>query len=578
MAYIHQVYEDVLCTLDKSHPLVGMCSPPLMGSNGVCPLVVISTIPDICRHMSNLIVKAHHEVFLATNFWKHSEGSRLIDNALRELSKRALGDSRRVVVKVMYDRGALGQLINPHQTVSPNTFADAKGAIRLPHPEDIPNVDLEVVNYHKPPLGTMHAKFMIVDRKIAILQSNNIQDNDNLEMMTQFEGAIVDSLYDMALNTWYNILRPSFPCLTMPSAASPPPTFSGEAHQRMFDKDSRLLNQYSFTSAVPAGAESLSDVAIHAASRLDLPLHTSQDPHYDDDISKEVLRATAGFVPRNGEPLIRGVSKVLNVPAEGAEATAPDIQASQMMTPIVPIPQHEPFPIAMVCREPFAPPTTASIHTPQNAAFQSALRNAASSVFIQTPDLNAAALLPEILAACRRGIHVTYFYCLGYNDIGELLPMQGGHNEGVANKLYSELEPELRVNLDIHCYVAKDQNIPIHNKFKKRSCHIKLMIVDEHLAIQGSGNQDTQSWYHSQEVNVMIDSPFVCGKWLEGIRQNQNTHLYGRVEKEGAEAGCWVSGETGKQAEGAIGVDAGRMSWTKGFEGAFARMRGTGGF
>lgn len=35
---------------------------------------------------------------------------------------------------------------------------------------------------------------------------------------------------------------------------------------------------------------------------------------------------------------------------------------------------------------------------------------------------------------------------------------------------------------------------PIHNKFKKRSCHIKLMIVDGHIAIQGSGNQDTQSW------------------------------------------------------------------------------------
>lgn len=549
-----------------------------MGSNGVCPLTVISTVPDICRHMSNLIVKAQHEVFLATNFWKHSEGSRLITNALKELSKRALGDSRRVVVKIVYDRGAIGQLINPHQTVSPSVFADPKGAIRLPHPDDIPNVDLEVVNYHRPPLGTMHAKFMIVDRSIAILQSNNIQDNDNLEMMAQFEGAIVDSIYDIALNTWSNSLRPPLPCLGMSSTCHSSPTFKGEPYQSMFDQDSRLLSQYSFTYSVPGGESSLGDVALEATSRRDLPLHTSQDPHYDDDIAKEVLRATAGFVPKDGMPLIRGVSNLLNVPLEGVDPTAPDIQASQMITPIVPIPHHEPFPIAMVCREPFAPPTTASLHTPQNAAFQSALRNACNSVFIQTPDLNAAALLPEILAACRRGVHVTYFYCLGYNDIGELLPLQGGHNEAVANKLYSELEPELRPNLDIYCYVAKDQIRPIHNKFKKRSCHIKLMIVDEHLAIQGSGNQDTQSWYHSQEVNVMIDSSLVCGKWLEGIRQNQNTHLYGKVEKDGANAGCWIDPDTRDQVEGAIGVNAGRMSWAKGFEGAFARLRGTGGF
>lgn len=419
---------------------------------------------------------------------------------------------------------------------------------------------------------------MIVDRQIAIVQSNNIQDNDNLEMMTQFEGAIVDSLYDMALITWHNPLRPRLTTLHTPAASKPPPTFSGKGYSSMFDDQGQLRNQYSFTSAMPAGTTSLGDIASHASTKTELVPHTSQDPHYDDDVSQEVIRAVAGFLPANGEPLMRGISNMLNVPAEGIEATAPDISPTEMMTPIIPLPAHEPFPIAMVCREPFGPPTNSSLHTPQNAAFQSSLRHARSSVFIQTPDLNAAGLLPEIRAACERGIHVTYFYCLGYNDAGELLPMQGGHNESVANKLYAELKPELHKNLDIFCYVAKDQIRPIHNKFKKRSCHIKLMIVDEHLAIQGSGNQDTQSWYHSQEVNVMIDSHFVCQKWMEGIRQNQNTHLYGQVQKEGQDAGCWTDPVTGKQAEGAIGVNAGRFSWAHGVQGAIARVKGSGGF
>lgn len=156
--------------------------------------------------------------------------------------------------------------------------------------------------------------------------------------------------------------------------------------------------------------------------------------------------------------------------------------------------------------------------------------------------------------------------------------MQGGHNESVANGLYAKLSPEFHKNLDIYCYVAKDQIHPIHNKFKQRSCHIKLMIVDDHIAILGSGNQDTQSWYHSQEVNVMMDSVLVCSKIIEGIRQNQNTHLYGQVLKEGDDAGCWVDPKTKEQAKGAIGVNAGRFSWAKGVTGAIERVRGVGGF
>ena len=58
----------------------------------------------------------------------------------------------------------------------------------------------------------------------------------------------------------------------------------------------------------------------------------------------------------------------------------------------------------------------------------------------------------------------------------------------------------------------------------------------------------------------------------------QNTHIYGKVLKEGPHAGCWVHPDTGKQAEGAIGVDPGRFSWAKGIFGAVQRVRGAGGF
>lgn len=103
---------------------------------------------------------------------------------------------------------------------------------------------------------------------------------------------------------------------------------------------------------------------------------------------------------------------------------------------------------------------------------------------------------------------------------------------------------------------------------------VKLMIADGHIGIQGNGNLDTQSFYHSQEVNTLIDSEVICKAWMEGIRRNENTHLYGKASQED---GVWRD-KDGKEADGAIGKDPGRFSWAKGIIGAIQRVRGAGGF
>lgn len=99
------------------------------------------------------------------------------------------------------------------------------------------------------------------------------------------------------------------------------------------------------------------------------------------------------------------------------------------------------------------------------------------------------------------------------------------------------------------------------------------MVVDGKVGIMGNGNQDTQSWFHSQEVNVMIDSDEVCRSWIEGIERNQNTREFGKV----GEDGVWRDDE-GKEADGAMGVEVGRFDWVKGAVGAVKRVRGVGGF
>ena len=57
---------------------------------------------------------------------------------------------------------------------------------------------------------------MVIDRRIACVSSNNIQDRVNLEMNLHLEGPIVDAFYDMALLSWAEPMDPPLPLLVNP--------------------------------------------------------------------------------------------------------------------------------------------------------------------------------------------------------------------------------------------------------------------------------------------------------------------------------------------------------------------------
>jgi len=510
--------------------------------------------------MSNLIVRAEREVYLATNYWQDSVASKFITNAMRELDRRAGQRRTRVVFKIIYDRGSPKQLFEPHYYVPAKEYSGKN--VGLPRPEEVPNIDLQVINFHKPPMGTFHAKYMVVDRTVAVLQSNNIQDNDNLEMMIHLEGPIVNSLYDMALISWHKMLDPPMPSRDAPATdgeISSPPDQNGVGVA---------------AAAKPSSRQPIKPQ--HVPPEHILPEHTLESPHYDIDIAGEVARSESALAPKPNETHTQAVTRLLNHTTNpGFQGNpAPECPPESQMTPLTTHSTSNPFPMALVNRPPHGPPNHKSLSVPQNATWLSAIRNATESVFIQTPTLNASPLVPVILSACERGIHVTCYVCLGYNDAGELLPRQGGHNEMVAHNLYSQLSPEGRKYLHYHWYVAKDQTRPLVQSTRRRSCHIKLLVVDGRVGIQGNGNQDTQSWFHSQEINVLVDSEEVCRGWMEAVQRNQNTGEYGVLRDDGV----WRDGE-GKEAEGVVGVAPKRVrAWVGGMVSAVRRVKGTGGF
>ena len=399
---------------------------------------------------------------------------------------------------------------------------------------------------------------MVVDRKIAVVTSNNTEDNDNMEMMTQVEGPIVDSIYDTALITWGNAFSPPLP-------SSQAPATEGGLNPLRQPKEPLYTDR--------AGARE-QDQVVADGQTVQLEELMPGKPLYDPDQASEITRMQSAYSTKSGESHLQAINRQLNLPcAKDFSPSGPEIPEGEEFTPYIPISAESPSPIALVSRPPYGQPNNSNVYVPQNEAWLSAIANAKQSVFVQTPNLNATPLHDAITVALRRGVEITYYVCLGYNDAGEIMPGQGGTNEMFASDLVSALSESERALLHIGYYVAKDQDHPIHHNFKARSCHVKLLIADDHIGIQGSGNQDTQSWYHSQEINIMVDSEEVCRKWREGIERNQNTARFGMAGSDGV----WRD-KAGKEAEGSMGRPSKPMGWVKGAMGMMQKARDKGGF
>lgn len=492
-----KLYHEVLDAVQQK-PESAVISPSLFATSGVVPLSVISIIPDIMKQYADCIVASTKEVLIATNAWEPGRSVEIVVKALRELNALCFIENRKVYVKILMDAASLRNAVQSRYARPPESWSD----ISLPEASEIPCLDMEVLNYHVAPLGTFHSKFAVFDRKVALVNSCNINLRSNVEMMTRFEGAVVNSLYDTFLISWGNKLPTRLPCLATPALSR---------RQFAFAHDEQ-----------------------EAVVKTNFDNQKNGSPL--DALEIQVGRDEASYTNEDHPSTSIPVNQRLNV-QQHAEQTA-SIDETDGFHPFIFHTRHEPVPMVLVNRQPNRFPGHGDVVNPQNNAWLGALKFAKRSVFIQSPVLNASDLVPAIITACRRGVKVTIIVGLGFNDFAEgIVPFQGGTNEQILAKCQRGLRSDAKAleNLDWHWYVAKDQNVPLRFERQARNCHVKFMDVDGEVAIMGSGNMDTQSWYHSQEVNVMIDSPVLCKDWREGFHRIQNSQQYGKVDhsKEG---------------------------------------------
>jgi len=112
--------------------------------------------------------------------------------------------------------------------------------------------------------------------------------------------------------------------------------------------------------------------------------------------------------------------------------------------------------MALVNRKPHGKPGHNDINNPQDVAWLSALKYAQKKVFIQTPTFTATPIVQGVTEAVQRGIEVTLYVDVGFNDGGEALPFQGGTNEEVSKRLFAALKSdEEKARLKYYWYTAK---------------------------------------------------------------------------------------------------------------------------
>src|SRR5579859_8329 len=265
----------------------------------------------------------------------------------------------------------------------------------IPH-ERLDNIDLDLMNYHIAPLGTFHSKFAVIDRQIALVNSNNINIRSNVEMMCQYEGDIVNSLYDAFIISWGKKMDPPLPCISTPSIAKRTFHFGDRRAYLRQDNSDNTTAQPTATTSSPHGQ----------ADR-----RTMDDTHEHDDHANtpahEIRGESERYDKENHARTTIPITERLNV-MKLADATIDGNEDGMDFKPFYFHSPHDPVPMALVNRQPQPIPGHHDLHNPQNAVWLQgsplhrlfliiALKLAKKQVFIQSPVFNASPVVEAVI-------------------------------------------------------------------------------------------------------------------------------------------------------------------------------------
>ncbi|KAK5129354.1 hypothetical protein LTR08_003561 [Meristemomyces frigidus] len=223
--------------------------------------------------------------------------------------------------------------------------------------------------------------------------------------------------------------------------------------------------------------------------------------------------------------------------AQGLLASQPT-QLHNIQTVFLPSPHHQ-NPRFTFPWQYYAPPPP----TPLNMCLLALFAKAERSIFIQTPNLTSPPVLAALLVALKRGIQV-HIRTSERLMVLEQLVTAGTTTKRCMNRLieqHKRLSQEFSsrdhsaTDLEAGLVTKKAGTLRIEYYRARRAgaagaepvqSHLKLTIIDNRIAIHGSGNMDRASWYTSQELGVAFVSTELVGL----MEDNLSVAMDGRSE------------------------------------------------
>lgn len=161
----------------------------------------------------------------------------------------------------------------------------------------------------------------------------------------------------------------------------------------------------------------------------------------------------------------------------------------------------------MVASKDFHTFNRSDIQNPQDVAWLYLMAHAQRHVYIETPNINDSEFQLAVLNAVHRGVEVRLI--TGY-QAGDSVQKQwfvgGGTNEFIIQRLRAYLAaheaPAVAALFQPRWY-SHDGAAAVVG-YAEGASHTKFLSVDGAAFMTGSGNQDTQSWKHSRETNVVV--------------------------------------------------------------------------
>ncbi|MDH2431359.1 phospholipase D-like domain-containing protein [Pokkaliibacter sp. MBI-7] len=171
--------------------------------------------------------------------------------------------------------------------------------------------------------------------------------------------------------------------------------------------------------------------------------------------------------------------------------------------------------MAVLTKQPNINPLNTRVDNPQDQAILAAVRHARERIQILSPNFNTPALEKALIKAADRGVKVEILTTsfanrdrLDNSVTGRSNPQayqhllkQAKHPENIDLRYFSSLEPLLPNQYQ------SAQDWEDMNELQPVGSHAKLMIIDNKVAITGSGNMDKTSWHFTGEANVALFDP-----------------------------------------------------------------------